>query len=84
MVRHGGRNIAPSGFIASVDAGRCTGCGNCGSRCPFKAMGLEGTAVVAWEKCMGCGVCEALCPAGAITLERDERKGLPLDVRAMK
>jgi Pyruvate/2-oxoacid:ferredoxin oxidoreductase delta subunit len=33
--------------------------------------------------CMGCGVCEGQCSQHAITLVRDERKGIPLDVRAM-
>jgi NAD-dependent dihydropyrimidine dehydrogenase PreA subunit len=36
---------------------------------------------VIWEKCMGCGVCEGHCDTGAIVLVRDERKGVPLDVR---
>jgi Pyruvate/2-oxoacid:ferredoxin oxidoreductase delta subunit len=32
---------------------------------------------------MGCGVCEAQCPNDALELVRDERKGVPLDVRAL-
>jgi ferredoxin len=32
---------------------------------------------------MGCGACEVTCATGAITLARDERKGTPLDVRAL-
>ena len=83
MVQHSGRNIASSGYVAAVDSGKCEGCGKCRTACAFKAMDLEGTAVVRWDACMGCGVCEAQCPAGAIALVRDERKGLPLDVRAM-
>ncbi len=83
MVKRGGRNIAPSGYVAVVDEKRCDGCGRCRSSCPFQAMGLEGNAVVDWEACMGCGVCEGQCPSGAVTLARDGRKGMPLDVRMM-
>jgi ferredoxin len=32
---------------------------------------------------MGCGVCEGQCTTGAISLLRDERKGMPMDVRLM-
>jgi ferredoxin len=35
------------------------------------------------KKCMGCGVCTGQCPAEAISLERDETKGVPLDVRSL-
>ena len=84
MVRHDGRNIAPSGYVAAVDERKCEGCGTCRAVCPFGAIDLDGKAVVTWKTCMGCGVCEGLCPAQAITLARDERKGLPLDVRAMQ
>ena len=32
---------------------------------------------------MGCGVCVGRCPIEAMTLVRDERKGIPLDVRLL-
>jgi ferredoxin len=32
---------------------------------------------------MGCGVCVGQCKTDAASLIRDERKGLPLDVRLM-
>jgi NAD-dependent dihydropyrimidine dehydrogenase PreA subunit len=83
MVRHGGRNLASSGYVAAVDASRCEGCAKCRAACPFGAMDIESTASVSWERCLGCGICMSRCPAGAISLDRDERKGLPLDVRAM-
>ena len=83
MVRHGGRNLASSGYVAAVDAVKCEGCGQCRTVCPFGAINMEGTATVSWEQCMGCGVCQGQCPVEAISLLRDERKGLPLDVRAM-
>jgi Pyruvate/2-oxoacid:ferredoxin oxidoreductase delta subunit len=83
MVGHQGRNIASSGYVAAVDQKTCKGCGTCRKVCAFKAMDLEGTAVLDWNACMGCGVCQEKCPEGAISLVRDERKGPPLDVRVL-
>jgi heterodisulfide reductase subunit A-like polyferredoxin len=51
--------------------------------CPFGALSLNEVLTVNLEKCMGCGVCAGQCPGEAISLERDERKGVPLDVRSL-
>lgn len=83
MVKHGMSNIASSGFVASVDESLCEGCGACEKACPFKAVAVNTTSMVNGERCMGCGVCEAACSRGALSLKRDERKGLPFDVRMM-
>ncbi len=83
MVKYGMGNIASSGYVAQVDEGGCDGCGACERSCPFGAASVNGKSKVLWEKCMGCGVCEGRCPQRAITLVRDERKGIPFDVRAL-
>jgi Pyruvate/2-oxoacid:ferredoxin oxidoreductase delta subunit len=44
---------------------------------------LLSAVVRSWELCMGCGVCVQQCPAEAMTLVRDEKKGIPLDVRLL-
>ena len=75
--------VCASGYVARIDAAHCAACGTCADACPFDAIQVNGTAVVDWELCMGCGVCTSQCPNGLITLERDERKGIPLDVRAL-
>jgi heterodisulfide reductase subunit A-like polyferredoxin len=75
--------MASSGYLAQVDEAICEGCGTCESGCPFEAVKVNGTAVVKWDACMGCGVCESQCPNGAMSLVRDERKGIPLDVRML-
>lgn len=76
--------LAPSGFVASVDAALCQACGACVPACPFDALvGGDGPATVVWERCMGCGVCETVCPSGAARLVCDPRKGEPLDVTAL-
>lgn len=40
-------------------------------------------AQVDWDACMGCGACESQCPEECVDLVRDERKGMPLDVRLL-
>lgn len=75
--------MASSGFVAQVDETKCEACANCEETCPFKAIELDGNAVVNWEECMGCGVCAGQCEAEAMSLVRDERKGVPLDVRLL-
>ena len=83
MVRHGIPMVASSGYVAQVDETQCTACGECGDACPFDAIELREAATVNWDACMGCGVCVGQCPAEAMSLVRDERKGLPLDVRLL-
>jgi NAD-dependent dihydropyrimidine dehydrogenase PreA subunit len=75
--------VCSSGYVARIDADRCAACGTCAVSCPFGAIQMNSVATVDWELCMGCGVCTSQCPDGMITLERDERKGIPLDVRAL-
>lgn len=83
MVKHGARSLAPSGYVARVDETLCAACSTCEGSCPFEAIQVDETAVVTWEACMGCGVCVGQCPNEAMTLVRDERKGVPLDVRLL-
>ena len=82
-MRHGIRQLAPSGYACVVDPEKCTACGKCVTRCMFGASTLDGKAAVSWEKCMGCGVCVSTCPSGARSLVLDEKKGLPMDVRKL-
>ena len=83
MVKYGIPMIASSGYVAQVDETLCTACATCEDACPFGAVQVDGTAVVDWEICMGCGVCVGQCPNEARSLIRDERKGIPLDVRLL-
>jgi len=83
MVRYGAPMVSSSGYVARVDETLCTGCANCMDACPFDAIGVDGKAFVNWEACMGCGVCAGQCSDTAMSLLRDERKGVPLDVRVL-
>ena len=84
MVERGVPMVASSGYVAELDAAACSLCGDCVDACPFRAMTkTDGEVIHDWERCLGCGVCEVKCPTGAITMVRDERKGVPLDVRML-
>lgn len=83
-MRRGIGMMASSGYAASIDRSLCADCSDCAEICPFDALHANGNGVeLDWDKCMGCGVCEAACATGAATLQRDERKGIPMDVRAL-
>jgi len=83
MLKYDGGMMASSGHVSQVNEELCTSCGLCVEACPFGALSMDGTLRVSWEKCMGCGVCMGQCPTDAIVLVRDERKGIPLDVRLL-
>ena len=83
MVKYGVPMVTSSGYLAQIDAEQCEACGTCEAACPFEAVHVNGHAAVTFEKCMGCGVCVDQCPSDAIELVRDERKGIPLDVRTL-
>lgn len=83
MTRLGMPMLSSSGYVARVDEAACAACGTCAEACPFEAIQVNGRAVVNWERCMGCEVCVGQCPNKALSLVRDERKGLPLDVRLL-
>jgi ferredoxin/predicted transcriptional regulator len=64
--------VAPSRFVAAVDADTCTGCEVCLDRCYFDAItmnGEGGTAFIDEENCMGCGLCLVTCDVEAMTLK---------------
>lgn len=83
MGKYGIPSLASSGYVAKVDETNCNVCGTCVDVCPFGALSLNEVLKVNWEKCMGCGVCTGQCPSDALSLERDEKKGIPLDVRLL-
>jgi len=83
MVKYGAPIMVSSGYVAKVEETNCNVCGICVDVCPFGALSLNEVLTVNWDKCMGCGVCAGQCPSEALSLERDEKKGLPLDVRLL-
>ena len=81
--RNGRPALASSGYVASVDADLCTGCGLCAGSCQFGALSTNGVAAADSTICMGCGVCVARCARGAISLARDPSKSEPLEIRQL-
>jgi ferredoxin len=76
--------LASSGYVTTVDEDQCVGCGQCIESCQFGALDLYGgRSRVDWDACMGCGVCVDKCTQGALALHRDERKGIPLEMRTL-
>ena len=76
--------LAPSGYIITIDRSKCQSCGTCVEYCPFDALRMEaGKLIVDEEICMGCGVCIPKCERGAHSLVRDERKGVPLEIKKL-
>jgi MinD superfamily P-loop ATPase len=53
--------------VPVIDEDLCTGCGDCGSFCQYKAIvTILGRVMTFDELCHGCGGCSLLCAEGAI------------------
>ncbi len=68
-----------SEYVAQVDDGRCSGCGECVKICPFDAFmphKKKTKARIDLKKCYGCGVCRNACARGAIALA--DREAVPV------
>jgi Pyruvate/2-oxoacid:ferredoxin oxidoreductase delta subunit len=84
MTKLGVPMMTASGYVAEQKPDLCGQCGTCVQACPFGALAMsDSRPELNFDKCMGCGVCEVKCPNQAVSLVRDERKGVPLDVRAL-
>lgn len=72
--------LAPSGFVATIDAEACSDCDACAPpRCPMDAItNGSGSYAVAADRCIGCGVCAPVCPTEAIRLVRRQENGRPV------
>ena len=76
--------LASSGYVATVDADLCIGCGICASSCQFGALSTrDGVVILDSVACMGCGVCVSKCGQEALSLVRDPSKGEPLEIREL-
>ncbi len=53
-----------AGFLAEIDSGLCSSCGECVTNCQFSA--ISDSFQVDTLKCEGCGVCFDHCPENAI------------------
>lgn len=58
-------------YLARVDEGKCTGCGECVKICPYDAYlphKRKAKARIDPKQCYGCGICRSVCARGAIAL----------------
>ncbi len=78
--------FAPSGYSVVHDAVKCKSCQKCSEVCAFKAVtfGPDNARTYNSAACMGCGLCTEKCPQQALSLVRDQSKGDPLDVDALR
>jgi Pyruvate/2-oxoacid:ferredoxin oxidoreductase delta subunit len=69
--------VAPSRFLAAVDASTCLFCGQCADICPMKAITSDGEtpSQVNSEVCIGCGICAMTCPSESIKLLEVREEG---------
>jgi len=74
------RRIAPEknleetmGWTVTVDAEKCTGCGECVDVCPVEVYELQDgkSAAVNEEECLGCESCVEVCETNALTVEEN-------------
>ena len=69
-----------SNYHAVIDAGNCSGCGDCVERCQVDALSMDEDADIAavnLDRCIGCGVCVPACPLDAIHLVKKEKEEVP-------
>jgi heterodisulfide reductase subunit A len=71
---------------ASVNAGMCTGCGNCVAVCPFAAcrlqkMGRKSISRVNKLRCKACGNCVSVCPNGTVQLPEHDYRSVAAMIR---
>mgnify|MGYP001260869876 CR=1 FL=1 len=74
--------------VAKIDAGLCTGCGNCPQVCPTNAVHLErrdgilSLSTIDELLCVGCGNCVVVCPVKAINLPGWDNQEIPAQISA--
>ena len=66
--------LAKGHNIAVVDLDKCTGCGNCITRCPTAARKMKNGKAIVLDHCFGCGTCRVGCEGNAITMIPTDHK----------
>ena len=52
---------------ASVNTGKCSGCGRCESACWYEGIEIKEKKAVKTDRCIGCGYCLSVCPTAALS-----------------
>ncbi len=66
-----GLDVCKSGpYFPVLSSDTCTGCGDCGERCPVDAIAMAGgIPSINPGTCLGCGHCAEACPTDSMVLE---------------
>ncbi len=66
--------VKPSPYLATYDQEKCINCGECISRCQFKARTQNDEDSITFNPnlCYGCGLCVTNCSENAITMIKRE------------
>ena len=61
------------GWTVTIDADKCTGCGECVDVCPVEVFELQDgkSAAVNEEECLGCESCVEVCEPSCLTVEEN-------------
>ena len=55
-------------MAATVDSGKCDGCGKCVEECPSEAIKIVDAKAVVSDDCSECALCVDVCPNGALSV----------------
>ncbi|MHA1784777.1 MAG: 4Fe-4S dicluster domain-containing protein [Candidatus Helarchaeota archaeon] len=70
--------VMGANFQIELNVDACVGCGNCVTRCVFKANTIvNNKARIDLDRCLGCGLCTITCEGNARTLVRVNRNEIP-------
>lgn len=71
-----GLDVSPGGpYIPVFNQKSCVNCGECVSRCPVKAITMEGGGPKANpQQCLGCGICAEICASESISMRIEESR----------
>ncbi|MFV0464794.1 MAG: FAD-binding protein [Lachnospiraceae bacterium] len=56
--------------LLNFNVARCDLCGQCITKCPFRALRMEEKGIAVNDACRMCGVCVRICPQNAISFEQ--------------
>lgn len=72
-----------SGTKPTINIKDCIACGLCAKNCKQKAICIEKSAIIDYNKCVGCGECIVVCPKKA-TFQKEEHQSKILNEKIVE